>query len=218
MLLIGQLEYATTLKYNFPNPPTVSTLKELQIPQRFIKLSLASMQSAKGRYLQIQSENLPTPIIAGDHSEIEEPIPMNISSVSARLMPLKPLQDETPIIAVDVSSVRLGETDVGILCAVRGAIVWSVQRKYGYLRIGPFPFHITEENSREVMSLLRFYRFFPSGLGSPRLEDMQVRLCNLVERWLQMSICSSSYGSIILWDGSLTAGTTDSPLTLIRRK
>jgi len=217
MLLIGQLEYATTLKYNFPNPPTVSTLKELQIPQRFIKLSLASMQSAKGRYLQIQSENLPTPIIAGDHSEIEEPIPMNISSVSARLMPLKPLQDETPIIAVDVSSVRLGETDVGILCAVRGAIVWSVQRKYGYLRIGPFPFHITEENSREVMSLLRFYRFFPSGLGSPRLEDMQVRLCNLVERWLQMSICSSSYGSIILWDGSLTAGTTDSPLTLIRR-
>jgi len=215
MLLIGQLNYATTLKYNFPNIAVASALKELQIPQRFTELSLASMRSAEGRFLQIQPEEVPTPIIEGNNWR-EEPIPVKISSVSAHLTPLKPIPDETPIIAVDVSSVRLGDTDVGVLCAVRGAIVWSTKRRYGYLRIGPFPFHITEENIREVINLLRFYRFVPSESSSLRLEDAQVRLCNLVERWLQMSVCSSSYGSVILWDGSLTAGTVDNPLTVLR--
>jgi hypothetical protein len=34
---------------------------------------------------------------------------------------------------------------------------------------------------------------------------------NLLERWLQLGISCSAYGTIILWDGSMTAGMADSP-------
>jgi hypothetical protein len=41
---------------------------------------------------------------------------------------------------------------------------------------------------------------------------MQTKLGNLLERWLQLGISSSTSGTIILWDGSMTAGMIDSPI------
>jgi hypothetical protein len=35
---------------------------------------------------------------------------------------------------------------------------------------------------------------------------------NLLERWLQLGISCSAYGTIILWDGSMTAGMADCPV------
>jgi len=40
---------------------------------------------------------------------------------------------------------------------------------------------------------------------------------NLLERWLQMGLSCSSHNSIILWDGSLTAGTADSPVNIMSK-
>jgi hypothetical protein len=136
-------------------------------------------------------------------------------------IPLKPIKEETPIIAVDVSSMKIGETDVGILCAIRAAVVWKQKRQYRYLRIGPFPFHITEENRKEVYSLFRRYSFLDQSTfqhlstGSPDLLHTPTRLGVLLERWLQMSIAAQTRNSLILWDGSLTAGTKDAPVALM---
>jgi len=137
--------------------------------------------------------------------------PFRIESI-----PLKPLLDDTPVAAVDISSIKIGETETGILCAVRGAIVWKEKSRYKYLRLGPFPFHITEENKKEIYNLFRHYCFeISEDASAPNLINIQTRIGNLLERWLQLSISCSAYDSIILWDGSLTAGTADSPVNVI---
>lgn len=51
--------------------------------------------------------------------------------------------------------------------------------------------------------------------NAPSLIKMQNRMCNLLERWLQMGVSCSSNRSVILWDGSLTAGTVDSPMNVV---
>ncbi|HIE14177.1 TPA: DNA double-strand break repair nuclease NurA [Candidatus Bathyarchaeota archaeon] len=212
MLLIGQFNYTTTLRYSFPQEDETPNLKDLKLPHKFVELSLASLHSIRGRLLQVEAENFLT--TSNEFEDRTNAIQVKVDSLSAHLTPLKPIKDNTPIVAVDVSSVKLGETDVGVLCAVRGAIVWSIERKYSYLRIGPFPFHVTEENFNNISRLLKVYNFLSSGIC--RLEDIQNKLSNLVERWLQMSVCSMSYGNIILLDGSLTVGTPDNPLLVLR--
>ena len=137
-------------------------------------------------------------------------------SFTIQSIPLKPLLENTPVAAVDVSSIKIGETETGMLCAIRGAIVWKEKSQYKYLRLGPFPFHITEENKKEIYNLFRHYYFEVSeDASAPSLINMQTRMGNLLERWLQLGISCSAQDSIILWDGSLTAGTVDSPVSIV---
>jgi len=205
-LLIEQLHYTTTPRYNFPQ-----TLEDLQLPQKFLELSLKSMKNIKETYFQ-PNETTPNP------PPIEDTTPtfQNHNSLTIEPIPLKPLSDATPVVAIDVSSIKIGETETGILCAIRGAIIWKTKNRYNYLRLGPFPFHITEENKKEIYNLFRhYYPNIKEEANAPNLTNIQTRIGNLLERWLQMGISSSSNGSLILWDGSLTAGTTDSPINVM---
>lgn len=198
-LLIQQLPITTTPKYNFPQ------VENFPSPQRFIEISIRTLKTLKGQTLTQQAD---TPTIKD-----EFPIPPE-ETFTIRLIPLKPLPNNTPVIATDVSSIKLGETDNGILIALRGAIVWKTQQKYYYLRIGPFPFHITEENKHEIHLLLNP---FPNETtkNEPDLIHMQSRVASFFEHWLQMSINMLFKNSLILWDGSLTIGTPESPTSLI---
>jgi len=204
MLLIEQLQYATTPKYNFPQ-----SLEDLQLPQQFIEFSLRSMKKIDGKCF------LPYELDKENSEDTTLAIP-NKNSFTLRPIPLKPVSEDTTVVAVDVSSITVGETQIGFLCALRGAIVWREKNRFQCLRIGPFPFHITEENKREIYNLFRRYSFKDSKGGNvPSLVNMQTRMCNLLERWLQMAVSCSSYNSIILWDGSLTAGTVDNPVNIV---
>lgn len=121
------------------------------------------------------------------------------------------------IAAVDASSINLGETSMGVVMAIRGACVWKINRKYSYLRLGPFIFHITEENKREIYSsLLRAYIPSHRGGTAPSFNQLPPRMANLLERWLQASIAKTINDGIILFDGSLTAGTPDTPIQQLR--
>jgi hypothetical protein len=126
-----------------------------------------------------------------------------------KTIPLEPATEERPVVAIDVSSIRIGETETGELCAIRAAIVWKEKNRYKYQRIGPFPFHITEQNKKEIHKLFRNHYFEFS--ETPNIVNVSARMGNLLERWLQLGISCSTYNSIILWDGSMTAGTVDSP-------
>ncbi len=140
----------------------------------------------------------------------------NHNPITLESIPLKPLLEDTPVVAVDVSSIKIGETETGLLCAIRGAIVWKEKSHYKYLRLGPFPFHVTEENKEEIYNLFRrYYSEIHEESSAPNLDSMQIRMGGLLERWIQTFVSCSSYGSIILWDGSLTAGTVDSPVKVV---
>jgi hypothetical protein len=188
-------------------------MEHLQLPQTFIELSLNSMKTIESKYLHTNQSPLSQPIT--DHIAETEPI-TKIQQLSAiKTIPLKPQPDTRPIVAVDVSSIHIGETETGELCAIRGAIFWIEKSRYKYQRIGPFPFHITEQNKKELCKLFRNNHFEFSEI--PSFPNIQTKMGNLLERWLQLSISCSSYGTIILWDGSMTAGTLDSPVEEMSR-
>lgn len=184
----------------------------MQLPQTFIKLSLNSMKNIESSILQTnQTYNQPQT----EHIEDTTPI-MKIQQPSTiKTIPLEPITEKRSVVAIDVSSIRIGETETGELCAIRAAIVWKEKNIYKYQRIGPFPFHITEQNKKEIHKLFRNHYFEFS--ETPNTLNISARMGNLLERWLQLGISCSTYNAIILWDGSMTAGTVDSPVDEMSR-
>jgi hypothetical protein len=178
-----------------------------------MELSLNSMKNIESNYLQPTEKTLNQP--PTEHIENATKI-LGIQHPSTiKTIPLEHSLDEKTVVAVDVSSIRIGETETGILCAIRGAIVWKEKNRYKYQRIGPFPFHITEQNKKEIYKLFRNRSFETS--EAPSITNIQARIGNLLERWLQLGISCSAYDTIILWDGSMTAGMADSPVDEMSR-
>jgi len=174
------------------------------------------MKNMEGEYFQPYEAAAVPHDTSEETSEDVVPVFLPHTAHTLQSIPLKPIFNHTTIVSIDVSSIKLGETETGTLCAVRGAIVWREKTRYKYLRLGPFPFHVTEENKREIYNLLRqYYLDTTKEANAPSLVQMQARIGNLLERWIQMSVCSSAQDSIILWDGSLTAGTVDSPANVV---
>lgn len=212
--MIQQTQYTpTTTKYNFPQ-----SLQDTALPTRFIELSLRSIKNIQ--HEETATLYQPYETITENTTEEITPIFQGQTKLKLNQIPLKPIPEETPIAAIDVSSIKIGETTTGILLAIRGAITWKNNRHYHYLRIGPFPFHITEENKTEIYQLFRQYSLeTPAGnnhtTGTPSLIHMQTRITTLLERWLQMNVATQSQNTLILWDGSLTAGTNDSPTHIV---
>jgi hypothetical protein len=139
-------------------------------------------------------------------------------SLSLRLepIPLKPIRKENIVAAVDSSTMKIGETTQGIVIAVRGASVWKQSKNYRYIRLGPFIFHLTEENKREVYNALEkaYFTSLPdqNHQSAPNLLQMPMRIASLLERWMQMMLSKTINKGIILFDGSLTSGTADMPV------
>ena len=146
------------------------------------------------------------------------------TTLQLKTIPLQPKPDQTPVIAIDVSSIRLGETSTGILLALRAATVWKQRgTAYRYLRFGPFPIHITDQNQHDILSL--FHEHAPTQrannllhqlTSTPDLNQTQTRITALLEEWLQTQIATQAQRSLVLLDGNLTAGTNDSSNALTR--
>ena len=148
-----------------------------------------------------------------------EPTPTQLQ-LKRQPLPLSPMHQETTISGIDTSTVKIGETTTGIIIALRGATVWKQNRNYHYSRLGPFIFHITEENKNVVYSNLeKAYfdaQFGASHQNTPTLLQMPTRLASLLERWLQNRLSKTSTNALILFDGSLTSGTIDTPVQRMR--
>jgi hypothetical protein len=146
------------------------------------------------------------------------------TTLQLKTIPLQPKPDQTPIIAVDVSSIRIGETDTGILLALRAATAWKQKgTAYRYLRFGPFPIHITDQNQHDILSLFHEHQpiqhtnnILHQLTSTPDLNQTQTRVTALLEKWLQTQIATQAQHSIILLDGNLTTGTNDPPNALAR--
>jgi hypothetical protein len=204
-LVIEQYTIATTPKYNFPHPTPDSTL-----PQRFIELSLNSLRQVRQNSLQLQQN------LQQDDTDFS-PMPLQLRR---QPLPLLPRHQETTVAAVDTSTIKIGETTTGIIIAIRGATVYRHNRNYHYQRFGPLIFHITEENKNAVFNNLE-RDYFNNPYGStrqcaPPLMQMPTRLAGLLERWLQTSLAKTLEGGVLLFDGSLTSGTIDTPVQRLR--
>lgn len=200
-----------TTKYNFSQFPL-----EKPLTQRFKELSINSLRQVRNNNFQLNQLN--QQLIQQDFNGETCTDPLHFRRLP---LPLTPRHQEITIAAVDTSSIKIGETRTGIIAAIRGATVWKQNRKYHYSRVGPFIFHITDENKSAVYSNLEESYF--NGYGytinrhvTPPLMQMPLRLANLLERWLQHMLIQNIYGGIILFDGSLTSGTIDAPTQRMR--
>ena len=180
---------------------------DTMLPQRFIELSLHSLKHVQTQSFQLNQQAFQ------QFNNLDEPT----QSLRLKLEPIRlnPKQKENIVASVDTSTIKLGETSTGIVIAVRGANVWKQDRKYRYLRLGPFIFHITEDNKKEVFRTLERAYFSSSydysHQGAPSLLQMPIRIASILERWLQAMLSKTITDGIILFDGSLTSGTADSP-------
>jgi len=200
--VIEQYTITTTPKYNFPQPTIDTTL-----PQRFVEQSIHSLKQVKPSAFQLNQQTF-------QQFRIFEQHPSHLQ-LNRTPITLKPNHQETIIAAVDTSTIKIGETSTGIIIAIRGATVWKRKRNYRYTRLGPFIFHITEENKREVYNTLEkayFNTYYASShQASPTLLQMPTRLACILERWLQTMLAKTVSQGLILFDGSLTSGTPDTP-------
>lgn len=205
-MVIEQYTVATQ-KYNFPQ-----SSMDTSLPQRFLELSINSLRQVRGQPFQLNQQAI-------QQSNFYENYPMTIQ-VRRQSIPLKPRSLEVLVAAIDTSTIRIAETSTGIIVAVRGATVWKEKCAYRYTRLGPFIFHITEDNKKEVYSSLEksYFKtqYASSHQSTPSLLQMPTRLANLLERWLQMMIARTATNGLLLFDGSLTSGTIDTPVERMR--
>jgi hypothetical protein len=146
----------------------------------------------------------------------------HVQTFSIRPEPIRltPLHDETTVAAVDTSTMKIADTNAGIVIAVRGASVWRQKENYRYMRLGPFIFQVTDDNKNDVYNSLES-SYFPSlqpqiGHNTPNLLQMPTRIASLLERWQQSMLARTLEEGLILFDGSLTSGTHDTPTTRMK--
>ncbi len=201
--MIEQYTITTTPKYNFPQ-----FAADTSLPQRFMELSINSLRQVRSNAFQLNQQESNT-----------EPTPTQLQ-LKRQPLALSPNHQETVISGVDTSTIKIGETTTGIIIALRGATVWKQKRNYHYSRLGPFIFHITEENKNAVYNNLeRAYfetQFGANHQSTPTLLQMPTRLASLLERWLQNRLSKAASDALILFDGSLTSGTIDTPVQRMR--
>ena len=118
---------------------------------------------------------------------------------------LNPVEDGSPVVAIDVSILGLGETQSGILYAIRGTAVSREEGRYRYSRLGPFLFHININGNRAI-------DWTPtSHYNTPSVETRRGRgtfmyrgLLTVFETMLRAKVAKKYSNAVILWDGSLS--------------
>ena len=131
------------------------------------------------------------------------------------LVKLDPIATGRLVIAVDTSSIKLGELADGVLCALRGAVVVLEAKRYRYVRYGPFVFSLGYNSPLVSQSFTSLG--LPPFSGEPNVDSLLKRVRNMLERWLQYNVSSSVENAFLLIDGSLTAGTPDNPSRELER-
>lgn len=176
------------------------------IPQGFIEFCRESMQALRGSQLSI----LPTfdPEFGTTQFDGADGPIMNIDRRNDDdVKMLESIPTERPVVAIDTSTIKLGELEDGFLCALRGAVVTLESRSYCYLRYGPFVFALGGNSPAKCLQNLGL----PPFSGEPNIDGLLKRVRNVLERRLQFSVSSSLKDALVLIDGSLTAGTPDNP-------
>src|SRR5438034_4439180 len=137
---------------------TTETLQQIQslpeviglpsIPESLVELSTRSMQSLQGSKFNPRPVSLVEMGVDDADSEERLEIGGSITSSGLRHYPINPNKEFIPVVACDASSVKIGETENGIIFAIRAVGVWRQQSKILSTRCGPLLFHVP--NSEDV--------------------------------------------------------------------
>jgi len=179
----------------------------------FLEAGSKSLLEAEGRRLYLGcDDNLDQDEWPQELLEILEENGVKAISVDLEAEPRQ-------VVAIDTSSIRLSLSSKGIVIALRGSMV--TRSSYGlYIEVfGPFIAYITEENILELLSSML------GGVSSldycskdyQLYNSVQKVLASFLEKRLQEHAAERFRDSILLFDGSLSAGPLDNPIWLVSR-
>jgi len=123
------------------------------------------------------------------------------------------------VVAIDTSSIIVATDRRGVVVAVMGSL--AARSAFGLTieRVGPFMVYITHDNMAEVLaSLLDGASILDYCSPDYQLDgSIQKVLAGLLEKRLQEYAAERYRDSILLFDGSLSAGPLDNPIWLVSR-
>jgi hypothetical protein len=180
------------------------------LPPFLVELSTKTMQQVNGRAFSPRETSIFAMSIDDERPDTSYALGVDDSD-ECETFHLNP-SGESPVAAVDVSSLKIGETETGVLAAIRGAVVWRTVQGYQYARCGPLAFHLGQSSDEASSPVALEY-----GSSQFFTERAISRLRNTLERWIQREICASLQHAVVLFDGSLTAGTPDNPTAHLTR-
>ena len=136
--------------------------------------------------------------------------------VSATSIPIEGAVDRQ-VVAIDTSSIVVAVGRDGIILGIRGGIAIRNMLGLEIQRVGPFIVYLTPENITSILGSI-FGDLPPLDLSSYQLDgSIQKTLASLLEKRLQEYVVKQFKDSIILVDGSLSAGPQDNPIWLVSR-
>jgi len=198
----------------------LSIVEELGLREFFYGLEeeLSNSRKFRPRYIEL-TRFMPSNDEETDKAEeLEEDETVILNKAPRDYSILESIEAEPcSILAVDTTSFRIGETERGIVAAYRASIIGFDGEKYDIVKLGPFIVHLTDENKGYVYNYLR------RKLGLSEVDDKRVpkvykmvdRVRNLIERYLQFVTAGYIKDGLILWDGSLTGDTVDTPRKIL---
>lgn len=165
----------------------------------------------QGSLKRIQSINPPSETFKNDWRTFNHSGELNLGStirlaedMALRRLRINPFSKPVKVAAVDVSTARLGPVEGGVLTAFRGCLVWKSAGKYRFYRYGPLITLLEVDDSASEDE--------PWNGGEPSYNARAISIMrNRLERTLQRAVVEVFEDSLILFDGSLTAGTPDNP-------
>lgn len=198
---------------NFLNP--ADALRPDAIPNRFLEFCQHSTQGVQGNPLYtdypLESNTGETAFDGADGNLL------NLSRLDVKnILPLNAVPSSRPVVAVDTSTIKLGELEDGSLCALRGAVVLLYKQQYRYIKYGPLVFSLGN-NSYDALQHFADLGLITQFAGEPNVDGLLKRIRNAFERWIQLTVSSSVTNGFVLIDGSLTAGTPDNPTKELER-
>jgi len=185
------------------------------MPDFLVNLSNSSMKALSGDRFRPREVSL-FEFRVEDHLDSEPTLVLNTEEAEFHPIRIEPKTSENPIVAIDVSSIKTGETEEGLICAVRGAAVWKDNGSYYYVRCGPLAFHVTAKTNEHLTRELGFQNSPFLSSWPTMFPQILSRIRNVLERWIQRIVCSSFKDATVLFDGSLTAGTPDNPVRYVQ--
>ena len=192
--------------------PREETLNRLF--KSFLMAGRRSLASVRGAFLASE----------GDESLVQDEWPQRLiervkeAEVRALEIPL----DGAPLrqaVAIDTSSIIVAAGHSGVVVALRGAL--AIRNLYGVKveQVGPFIAYLTHDNLAEVLaSILGESTLLGYCTVDYQLDgSIQKVLAGLLEKKLQEYVAEKYKDSILLFDGSLSAGPLDNPLWLVSK-
>src|SRR6266581_1993429 len=126
--------------------PEVSTLQP--IPESLLALSNRSMEQLRGSSFNPRPVSLVDLGVEDGDSEEQLDLGRSGSAFGLKRTQIQPRRDSAQIAACDASSVKIGETETGMIFAIRAVAVWRQPERIAFTRWGPLLFHIPNSDDQ----------------------------------------------------------------------